>query len=53
MKTASTPGAFSDAASRWDALANRNTEADGTFFYAVRTTGVFCRPSCASRPAAP
>ena len=23
---------------------------DGLFFYAVRTTGIFCRPSCASRP---
>lgn len=53
MKTASTPGVFSDDASRWDALTNRDTEADGTFFYAVRTTGVFCRPSCASRPPRP
>ncbi len=34
---------------RWDALVGRDAEADGTFFYAVKTTGVFCRPSCASR----
>ncbi|WP_058304635.1 bifunctional transcriptional activator/DNA repair enzyme AdaA [Gorillibacterium timonense] len=23
---------------------------DGTFFYAVKTTGIFCRPSCKSKP---
>ncbi|WP_199544420.1 bifunctional DNA-binding transcriptional regulator/O6-methylguanine-DNA methyltransferase Ada [Paraburkholderia kururiensis] len=34
---------------RWDAITRRNAEADGAFFYGVRTTGVFCRPSCASR----
>ena len=27
--------------------------ADGTFVYAVKTTGVFCRPSCPARPAKP
>lgn len=31
----------------------RDGRADGTFVYAVRTTGVFCRPSCPSRPAKP
>ncbi|CAG4908002.1 bifunctional DNA-binding transcriptional regulator/O6-methylguanine-DNA methyltransferase Ada [Paraburkholderia saeva] len=35
---------------RWAAVMERRTEADGAFFFAVRTTGVFCRPSCASRP---
>jgi AraC family transcriptional regulator of adaptative response/methylated-DNA-[protein]-cysteine methyltransferase len=34
---------------RWDAVTHRDHDADGAFFYAVRTTGVFCRPSCASR----
>ena len=34
---------------RWEAVSARNAHADGAFFYAVRTTGVFCRPSCASR----
>ncbi len=29
----------------------RDRSADGTFVYAVKTTGVFCRPSCAARPA--
>lgn len=26
---------------------------DGRFFYAVRSTGVYCRPSCKSRPPKP
>ncbi|WP_322103899.1 bifunctional DNA-binding transcriptional regulator/O6-methylguanine-DNA methyltransferase Ada [Paraburkholderia sp. J41] len=41
--------AWSTDAERWQAVAARDTGADGAFFYAVRTTGVFCRPSCASR----
>jgi len=38
---------------RWAALAARDAGADGTFVYAVRTTGVYCRPSCPSRKARP
>ncbi|TCS37070.1 AraC family transcriptional regulator of adaptative response/methylated-DNA-[protein]-cysteine methyltransferase [Paucimonas lemoignei] len=34
---------------RWAAVAARDASADGSFFYAVKTTGVYCRPSCASR----
>lgn len=34
---------------RWASLLARDRSADGTFFYAVRTTGVFCHPSCPSR----
>jgi AraC family transcriptional regulator, regulatory protein of adaptative response / methylated-DNA-[protein]-cysteine methyltransferase len=34
---------------RWQAVSERDRQADGAFFFAVRTTGVFCRPSCASR----
>jgi len=41
---------WSTDAERWTALTERDAQADGVFFYAVRTTGVFCRPSCASRP---
>jgi len=36
---------------RWAAVVRRDRRADGTFFYSVRTTGVYCRPSCASRRA--
>ena len=38
---------------RWRAVLSRSAEADGTFFYSVRTTGVYCRPSCAARQARP
>lgn len=34
---------------RWKKLLARDASADGAFFYAVRTTGVYCRPSCVSR----
>lgn len=35
--------------SRWQAVVNRDATADGSFVYCVRTTGVYCRPSCAAR----
>ena len=41
----------SNADPRWTAIATRDTRSDGEFFYSVRTTGVYCRPSCAARPA--
>lgn len=34
---------------KWDAVVHNNSNADGTFYYAVMTTGVYCRPSCSSR----
>ena len=36
---------------RLDAVRRRDSAFDGQFVYSVRTTGVFCRPSCAARPA--
>ncbi len=38
---------------RWRAVVARDKSADGTFYYSVRTTGVYCRPSCAARLANP
>lgn len=38
---------------RWQKVVSRDRAADGDFVYAVRTTGVYCRPSCAARPAKP
>jgi len=38
---------------RWADVVARNPGADGTFVYAVRTTGVYCRPSCGARIAKP
>ncbi len=34
---------------RWEAVLARDRTSDGAFVYAVRSTGVYCRPSCASR----
>jgi AraC family transcriptional regulator of adaptative response/methylated-DNA-[protein]-cysteine methyltransferase len=34
---------------KWQAVQTRNSTASGSFFYAVQTTGIFCRPGCASR----
>ncbi len=39
------------AATRLAAVRRRDASADGSFVYSVKTTGVYCRPSCASRPA--
>jgi AraC family transcriptional regulator, regulatory protein of adaptative response / methylated-DNA-[protein]-cysteine methyltransferase len=35
----------------WDAVSRRDRAFDGAFVFAVSTTGVYCRPSCKSRPA--
>jgi AraC family transcriptional regulator of adaptative response/methylated-DNA-[protein]-cysteine methyltransferase len=34
---------------RWAAVVARDAKADGCFVYSVRTTGVYCRPSCGAR----
>ena len=36
---------------KWDAVRRRDAAFDGAFVFAVKTTGVYCRPSCASRSA--
>ncbi|MGB9405380.1 MAG: Ada metal-binding domain-containing protein, partial [Candidatus Acidiferrales bacterium] len=38
-----------DPDSRWHAVQTRDRIADGAFVYAVRSTGIYCRPSCPSR----
>jgi AraC family transcriptional regulator of adaptative response/methylated-DNA-[protein]-cysteine methyltransferase len=38
---------------RWALVVARDATADGQFYYSVRTTGVYCKPSCAARPARP
>jgi AraC family transcriptional regulator, regulatory protein of adaptative response / methylated-DNA-[protein]-cysteine methyltransferase len=40
---------FAAPESRWEAVVERNLKADGYFFYGVKTTGIYCRPGCASR----
>ncbi|MBD8556961.1 bifunctional DNA-binding transcriptional regulator/O6-methylguanine-DNA methyltransferase Ada [Rhizobium sp. CFBP 8762] len=38
-------------AARWSALVRRKSLPDDPFVYAVKTTGIYCRPSCPSRRA--
>lgn len=38
---------------RWAQIVARDKTADGRFYYGVRTTGVYCRPSCPARLARP
>ena len=45
---AATP-AYLDDNQRWAAVQARDARADGHFVYAVRTTGVYCRPSASAR----
>jgi AraC family transcriptional regulator of adaptative response/methylated-DNA-[protein]-cysteine methyltransferase len=35
--------------SYWQAVQTRDANADGLFFYGVRSTGIYCRPTCPSR----
>jgi AraC family transcriptional regulator, regulatory protein of adaptative response / methylated-DNA-[protein]-cysteine methyltransferase len=36
-------------AERWQAVLAHDRASDGRFFYGVKTTGIYCRPSCPSR----
>ena len=45
------PSKISIENSRWSAVLRRDRNADGQFLYAVKTTGVYCRPSCGARRA--
>jgi AraC family transcriptional regulator, regulatory protein of adaptative response / methylated-DNA-[protein]-cysteine methyltransferase len=47
----SSPEAFENDESRWTAVLARDPAANGQFWYGVRTTGIYCRPSCPSRQA--
>ena len=41
--------AFSTTQERWSAVVNRDPDAVGAFVYAVKTTGIYCRPDCKAR----
>jgi AraC family transcriptional regulator of adaptative response / methylphosphotriester-DNA alkyltransferase methyltransferase len=34
---------------KWQAIISNDASYDGRFIYAVKTTGIFCRPSCKSK----
>src|SRR6478735_2776288 len=38
---------------RYTVVKNKNAAFDSVFYFAVRTTGIFCRPSCSSRTPKP
>lgn len=40
---------YSTDEARWRAVEDRDPLADGTFVYAVVTTGIYCRPGCSAR----
>ena len=40
---------FATDSARYEAVRSRDPRAEGSFFYAVLTTGVYCRPTCAAR----
>jgi methylphosphotriester-DNA--protein-cysteine methyltransferase len=42
-----------DTSTMWTAFAGRDAGFDGRFVAAVRTTGIFCRPSCTCRKPRP
>ena len=49
-QSSSATGISPQAAARyWQATLERDTRADGSFFFAVRSTHVYCRPSCPAR----
>jgi AraC family transcriptional regulator of adaptative response/methylated-DNA-[protein]-cysteine methyltransferase len=52
-KKAVQPASRTERDPRWARVKARERSSDGRFWYAVKTTGVYCRPSCPARPAKP
>jgi AraC family transcriptional regulator of adaptative response/methylated-DNA-[protein]-cysteine methyltransferase len=56
MKTTTLPetrAASTTSDPRWQSVLARDARADAHFVFAVRTTGIYCRPSCPARTARP
>ena len=53
MNSPLSPKPYDSDASRREAMRSRDRNADGVFWYGVKTTGVYCRPWCPARPARP
>jgi AraC family transcriptional regulator, regulatory protein of adaptative response / methylated-DNA-[protein]-cysteine methyltransferase len=49
LHTMPAPMLTHDDDSRWNAVLKRDAARDGEFVFAVSSTGVYCRPSCAAR----
>src|SRR5260370_15817745 len=48
-----TMGLLPPTETMYRALVNRDSSFEGIFFVAVRTTGIFCRPTCSAKKPAP
>jgi AraC family transcriptional regulator of adaptative response/methylated-DNA-[protein]-cysteine methyltransferase len=51
MTAVTTTAAYDSDDERWAAVQRRDRGADGVFYYSVRSTGVYCRPSWGARAA--
>lgn len=51
VQNTSAPRPTAATGDRWRAVMRRDRDADGRFVYAVKSTGIYCRPSCPSRRA--
>jgi AraC family transcriptional regulator, regulatory protein of adaptative response / methylated-DNA-[protein]-cysteine methyltransferase len=40
---------YADEEAKWRAIVQKDQDADGEFYYSVKTTGIYCRPSCPAR----
>jgi AraC family transcriptional regulator of adaptative response/methylated-DNA-[protein]-cysteine methyltransferase len=49
LATESRPDTLPDAETCWQAVLRRDRTCNGRFWFSVRTTGVYCLPSCAAR----
>src|SRR6185503_8777157 len=48
-QVATAPHEYLNDPARWNAVVAHDRSADGLFVYGVKSTGVYCRPSCGSR----
>ncbi len=53
LMTMQNPRTSDNVDARWQAVLDRDPSQDGQFWYGVKTTGVYCRPSCAARTPKP
>ncbi len=49
--SAERPEKYATDETRWEAVVRKDHAADGRFYYSVKTTGVYCLPSCPARTA--
>lgn len=47
--TTTAPSHTPPTSSRWQAVIDRDQQADGAFFTCVHSTGIYCRPTCPAR----